>query len=236
MTPAQPATMYAAAVVAAVVALAHANAFAETVPLASESSPVVAGAETAGAQPAALDSSAAGGWESFETWIETSYARAPALVLGLSALVVLPPLAVLGLLIQRSFNRLTDATQIHSRGRRPAARDDERTSLTERAQAWPSQAWIEVEGANAPRHDIGRSVVRIGRDGDNDICLADKTVHRYHALIHRTDDAGFVITDLSSADGNGVAINGKRLAEARLRDGDLIELGLARLKFVARPA
>jgi pSer/pThr/pTyr-binding forkhead associated (FHA) protein len=62
------------------------------------------------------------------------------------------------------------------------------------------------------------------------------TVHRYHAAVHRTDDAEFVITDLSSAGGNGVKVNGRAVSEARLEDGDVIELGLARLKFSARPA
>ena len=78
--------------------------------------------------------------------------------------------------------------------------------------------------------------MRIGRDGDNDICLSEMTVHRYHAAVHRTEDADFVITDLSSAGGNGVKVNGNAVAEARLEDGDLIELGLARLKFIAKPA
>jgi pSer/pThr/pTyr-binding forkhead associated (FHA) protein len=108
--------------------------------------------------------------------------------------------------------------------------------MSEVEPLWPSQAWIEIEGSESARHGIGRGIVRIGREGDNDICLTDMTVHRYHAAIHRTDDAEYVITDLSSADGNGVAVNGQPVSEARLADGDTIVLGRACLKFIAKPA
>jgi hypothetical protein len=162
------------------------------------------------------------------------------LVLGLAALLAIPPLAMIGLLLRRREasppilgGMQTLETRVH---RRAGARAKLRPSLDEGEPLWPSQAWIEIEGSGAPRHGIGRGVVRIGREGDNDICLAESTVHRYHAAIHRTEDAEFVITDLSSAGGNGVAVNGRRVAEALLHDGDTIELGLARLKFIARPA
>jgi pSer/pThr/pTyr-binding forkhead associated (FHA) protein len=112
---------------------------------------------------------------------------------------------------------------------------ERREAVTE-APRWPTDAWLEVEGGDSARHGIGRTVVRIGRDSDNDICLNEMTVHRYHAAVHRTDDADFVITDLSSEGGNGVKVNGRAVSEVRLEDGDMIELGLARLKFIAKPA
>ena|SRR2546423_14432355 len=61
-------------------------------------------------------------------------------------------------------------------------------------------------------------------------------VARHHAVIERTRDEEFVITDLSGKDGNGVRINGARLPRARLADGDVIELGRTRLKFESTPA
>ena len=39
----------------------------------------------------------------------------------------------------------------------------------------------------------------------------------------------------SSTDGNGVRVNGERLARAQLADGDIIELGRTRLKFESVP-
>jgi pSer/pThr/pTyr-binding forkhead associated (FHA) protein len=83
---------------------------------------------------------------------------------------------------------------------------------------------------------LAGQVIRIGRHADNDIRLADASVHRYHAVIQRTAEEAFVITDVSGKDGNGVRVNGERLERAHLSDGDVIELGRARLKFESAPA
>jgi pSer/pThr/pTyr-binding forkhead associated (FHA) protein len=40
-----------------------------------------------------------------------------------------------------------------------------------------------------------------------------------------------VIVDLSGKDGSGVRINGQRAERMQLSDGDVIELGRAKLKF-----
>ncbi len=85
------------------------------------------------------------------------------------------------------------------------------------------------------RFVIGRSLVRIGRESDNDIRLAAKTVHRYHAIIRRATEGDVVISDLSSADGNGVLVNGTRVGEARLKKGDVINVGEVQLKFDSQP-
>ena len=63
-----------------------------------------------------------------------------------------------------------------------------------------------------------------------------RAVHRYHAVIERTPDEAFVITDLSGKDGNGVRVNGERQSRAQLADGDVIELGRTRLKFESAQA
>ena len=44
-----------------------------------------------------------------------------------------------------------------------------------------------------------------------------------------------VVTDLSGADGNGVLINGTRVGEGRLTQGDIVGIGEVRLKYDARP-
>lgn len=177
--------------------------------------------------------SAAGALATIMDLISTTYARAPALVLGLAVLLALPPLTLVGIALRRAPVRDTssDATRVYRRGGR--GRLKEIDDLTESGPLWPSDAWIE--GPNGLRHDIGSGILRLGRDADNDICLEDKTVHRYHAAIHRTDDAAYVITDLSSAGGNGVLVNGQRTTEAQLNDGDTVELGQIKLKFVSRP-
>jgi hypothetical protein len=69
----------------------------------------------------------------------------------------------------------------------------------------------------------------IGRLDDNDICIPDGTVSRHHARIDMTDD-GFTIVDLKSE--NGVFVNGERIEEHFLKDGDQIEIGPGTKEFV----
>jgi FHA domain len=86
-------------------------------------------------------------------------------------------------------------------------------------------------GADADVHRIDSSMIRIGRHEENDIRLVSQTVHRYHAVLHRTSEQKFVITDLSGPQGNGVVVNAERVDQAALAAGDLIELGDVRLRF-----
>lgn len=202
------------------------------------------GATMAGATGEAMaagESVSGGAWVAFSDWIAASYARAPALVLGLVALFAVPPLAVVGWLARKREAEALDVSQGRTQvmrmvyGRSGLVREGVRTG---HVPLRPLAGWIEVENASevAPsaktsRYGLARALLRIGRETDNDICLEDMTVHRYHAAIHRTEDAEFVITDLSSAGGNGVVVNGRAVAEARLMDGDVIQLGKARLVF-----
>lgn len=186
-------------------------------------------------------------WTAFTDWIASSYNGAPALVLGLvAALVAIPPLAFAGLIALRREEKSVNIAEARTEVRRVSRdadvlpRDGVRTG---HIPLRPQEGWIQLENADevAPsastsRYSLGRTLLRIGRETDNDICLEDVTVHRYHAAVHRTEDAEFVITDLSSAGGNGVVVNGRSVSEARLSSGDTIQLGNARLKFNTGPA
>ena len=101
--------------------------------------------------------------------------------------------------------------------------------------AWPAQAWLSVEGEATGTHPVAGEMIRIGRHPDNEVWLTDTSVHRYHAVIHRTQDADFFITDLSGQEGNGIRINGTRRAQSQLINGDVIELGKARITFATAP-
>lgn len=164
--------------------------------------------------------------------IVTTYDRAPALVLGLAVLMALPPVALLGMALRRAPDpaERAEATRVYRRNGRGKLKEIADGSD---GPLWPSDAWIELpDGA---RRTIGAGILRLGRDADNDVFFEDKTVHRYHAAIHRTDEAAYIITDLSSTGGNGVVVNGHRVQEAQLSDGDKIELGQTHLTFVSRP-
>jgi len=71
----------------------------------------------------------------------------------------------------------------------------------------------------------------IGRLASNDICIPKGTVSRHHARIDMTD-RGLVITDLESE--NGIFVNGERVKERLLVDGDRIEIGPSTKEFVFR--
>lgn len=166
-----------------------------------------------------------------EVWAAVAFDKAPALALGMAGMLALLPLTVVGLAVRRA--RLPAMGPLLTR--RGATRGSRNaTSGTTEAARWPADAWIELAGGKI--FWIGRRMVRIGRDDDNEIRLGAGTVHRHHAIIHHTEDAEFMIKDLSSSDGNGVVLNGRRVGEARLRHGDTVILGDEVLKFHLQPA
>jgi len=63
---------------------------------------------------------------------------------------------------------------------------------------------------------------KIGRDINNEICLDDITVSRSHALISRSSD-GYSVRDLGSL--NGTYLNAVSTREARVTNGDEIQIG-----------
>jgi hypothetical protein len=73
--------------------------------------------------------------------------------------------------------------------------------------------------------------VIVGRDGDNEIVLAENTVSRRHAQLVRDSQGQFTLTDLGSA--NGVYINGVRIQRAILNTGDEIKIGDNYFRFQA---
>ncbi len=174
-------------------------------------------------------------WTHVRQWVSEGYHRAPALMLGLSVLLAVPPLALAGLLVGRK-RPAPDATQLIGRRSSRSAEPQRLTTARTEISAWPTEAWVAVEAEPHNHFVIGRTLVRIGREEDNDICLSANTVHRYHAVVRRTTDGDVVITDLSGEEGNGVLVNGTRVTEARLKQGDAIHVGEVRLRFDARPA
>ena len=88
----------------------------------------------------------------------------------------------------------------------------------------------QVEGAAGRRmHDIGGEVVTVGRSPECSIFLDDVTVSREHAEIQRGGQ-GFRIRDAGSL--NGTYVNRVRVDTVDLRNGDEIQVGKYRFKFV----
>ncbi len=71
---------------------------------------------------------------------------------------------------------------------------------------------------------------KIGRSLDNDLVLPYQSISRHHATIGMVN-GGFCLQDLNSQ--NGCYVDGRRVSEAPLKDGDTIRLGDAQFQFRA---
>jgi hypothetical protein len=154
------------------------------------------------------------------------YRVAPALTVGIVLAIGLPVLAALARL-SKPLTRSKDATRIY----RPGRGDKFDADVAHGASIPRRQPFIEIENGRGIRCAIPRDMLRIGREDDNDIRIPSRYVHRYHAAIHREDYDDWHITDLTGVESNGLIVNGKRCCEARLSDGDLIQLGPGKLRF-----
>jgi FHA domain len=177
--------------------------------------------------------------------LATAYDRAPVLVLVLAVLLIIPMAALAALLAHALHvswtGRRSTAGAGTGWGQAPMARSPVPTfqpTISAKQPGdtpWPATAWLAIDGfPQAPLPKI-QGLVRIGRHEDNDICLPQSSVHRHHAIIHRTPEAEYIIMDLSGPSGNGVVVNGERKPEARLKSGDSIELGTVTLRFQSVP-
>jgi pSer/pThr/pTyr-binding forkhead associated (FHA) protein len=80
---------------------------------------------------------------------------------------------------------------------------------------------------------LDREFMHIGRGAASDIVLDDSSVSRKHALVARRGERTMILDDRSR---NGVHVNGVRVSESELRDGDTILCGRVTLRFVERSA
>jgi len=97
-------------------------------------------------------------------------------------------------------------------------------------------AWIEIIESSVgegERFAVGARLT-IGRDPNQcQMVLDDETVSARHAYIER-DPQGFVLHDWGSR--NGTRVNDEAVSSCRLHNGDLLQLGRTRLRFVAPEA
>jgi pSer/pThr/pTyr-binding forkhead associated (FHA) protein len=75
---------------------------------------------------------------------------------------------------------------------------------------------------------LGEETMRIGRAAENEVVLDDSSVSTFHAEIHR-EGGHHILKDLGST--NGVRLNGERVNEAKLADGDLLRFGNLRARY-----
>ena len=96
-----------------------------------------------------------------------------------------------------------------------------------------AQLRIQNGGFEGMTYELGDEPTVIGRNPDTDITLLDEGISREHAIIELdSESGGFTIEDLQST--NGTKVNGKRIRSANLVEGDEIEIGHTRFRFLLK--
>lgn len=85
---------------------------------------------------------------------------------------------------------------------------------------------IIVDGDNAGKiYSLDKKTITIGRSDEFDIQLADSSCSRKQAIIEFNDNNKPVLKDLDST--NGTFVNGAKITETNIEDGDKILLGFS---------
>lgn len=79
---------------------------------------------------------------------------------------------------------------------------------------------------------LAREVTHIGRGFTADLRLEEHRVSRRHAILVQRGARVRLLDDRSS---NGTFVNGRRIVESELRDGDVILIGPVALRYVEIP-
>jgi signal transduction histidine kinase len=79
------------------------------------------------------------------------------------------------------------------------------------------------------RFELEEDTISIGRDARNSLQLHDVEISRTHVLLRREGEQGYLFCDQDSS--NGVYVNGKRVEEGILENGDQIQLGRTLLLY-----
>ncbi len=86
-----------------------------------------------------------------------------------------------------------------------------------------------VEGPDKGRRFVLRQFpASLGRDLACTICLVDPTVSTTHARLEKRENKTWLV---DSGSRNGIFLNGKKVEQAELEDGDLISLGSNNVRF-----
>ncbi len=100
--------------------------------------------------------------------------------------------------------------------------------LNDTSSAAPWFEYYQVGNSRPIKQAIGELPYVIGRDESADFCVESSRVSRKHVMIDRRD-GGFILRDLEST--NGTYVNGKRITEVTLVDGDVIVIADFELTF-----
>jgi pSer/pThr/pTyr-binding forkhead associated (FHA) protein len=126
-----------------------------------------------------------------------------------------------------------DLAQVQETGRLPRLSERERRRAVSAVPVPEPGRYLAVEsGDEVVVIPLEGAVTRLGRSLSADVHLDEPSVSRRHALVVLRGDDVVVLDDRSM---NGTRVNGKRVREAVLHDGDVVELGSVRVRFVDVP-
>jgi hypothetical protein len=111
--------------------------------------------------------------------------------------------------------------------------EDQRTYVVRPQTGQGEPRLVVSEGKEQGRsYDLRKDRITIGRSRESDVFLEDLAVSRTHTTINRQPTGRFLLRDEQSA--NGTLVNGQRVNEHMLEDGDKIQVGQTLLVFVYR--
>lgn len=111
--------------------------------------------------------------------------------------------------------------------------EDQRTYVVRPQTAQGEPKLVVSEGKEPGRnYDLRKDRITIGRSRESDVFLEDLAVSRTHTSINRQPNGRYLLHDENSA--NGTLVNGQRVSDHVLEDGDKIQVGQTLLVFVYR--
>ncbi|MBL8564658.1 MAG: FHA domain-containing protein [Hyphomicrobiaceae bacterium] len=171
-------------------------------------------------------------------WIITLNQNAPALALGLAVaamalLLVLAGVLFRWLLPQPAINESGDTGEVAAGPEEDAAAPVEvvvADPSDRTGHARPRRVWLSAgTAADSARQLLKGELTRLGSAPDNEIRIALAGVDGYHAAISRSAEFDHYLVAMSSD--APTELNGVAVARRRLRNGDVIGIGDARLVF-----
>jgi pSer/pThr/pTyr-binding forkhead associated (FHA) protein len=90
--------------------------------------------------------------------------------------------------------------------------------------------YIEIQGPERTLHiPLGTEAMHIGRGISAELHLDENSVSRRHAIVVPRPTGARILDDRSS---NGTLVNGRRVQQAELHNGDVIVLGRVVLRYL----
>jgi chromosome segregation ATPase len=103
---------------------------------------------------------------------------------------------------------------------------------TDEAVPTDQPRYLEPVEHNGAVITLESSVTTIGRTNENDVCVPSKLISRRHARLLATPN-GVIVEDAEST--NGCFVNGRKVRQQLMREGDILSLGELRYRLCGAP-